>query len=146
MDINPVIPVGAEILWGLMGAASIGLFVIAAVTLYRARTRLRPTHLMFWTAALVLLPFVGPAVWLLHLLPLPVGMLTVGFVASIFFGLALFQGHRYADETGTRGDSAGLFVLLTASTLLTLYGFVKTATLLLERRAAPAAGSATGAM
>ena len=66
---NLLLPQAADLVWVGLIALSIALLVIAAVTFWRSRHRVGAASLLFWTAAIVVVPVAGSAIWLLAGLP-----------------------------------------------------------------------------
>lgn len=69
-DVNPLVPSGADVLFGLSALLSLLFLVVALVQLWRRREQLSRGALIVWTAIMLLVPTLGPALFVVaHVVP-----------------------------------------------------------------------------
>ncbi|MEO8223060.1 MAG: PLDc N-terminal domain-containing protein [Specibacter sp.] len=66
MDVNPVVPIGFEILGWVSGALYLGTLLWALVTLAKAQSLTAGARIS-WLAFIVIVPFIGSTAWLAFL-------------------------------------------------------------------------------
>jgi NADH:ubiquinone oxidoreductase subunit 6 (subunit J) len=61
---NPLIPQAYDVVWSVVAVAMLVLFVVALVSLVRSARALGAGPTALWAVLLVLVPLIGPVVWL----------------------------------------------------------------------------------
>lgn len=61
---NPLLPAGYAIAWSTIAALTIGLVLVALISLARSARRLTSAQALGWTLVTLLVPVLGPIAWL----------------------------------------------------------------------------------
>lgn len=61
---NPLIPAGYDIAWSIVAIFAVALVIVAIISLARAARHLTVIVGMVWTLVVLLVPVIGPVVWL----------------------------------------------------------------------------------
>lgn len=61
---NPLIPAGYDIAWSIIAMFAVALMIVAIISLARGARHLTVIAGLAWSLVVVLVPVIGPVVWL----------------------------------------------------------------------------------